>query len=142
MHLTAGRANPVASRVAAIAAAIKSRSAGASGCVIVMSGDIAFSGKPAEYELATRFFRQLLADLAPACGISAIPLLLIPGNHDCDFSLDTQTRAILLDSIAPGTVDESVIAACVAVQAPYFAFEHTFNASLTDVTVLPASRSL
>jgi predicted phosphodiesterase len=51
--------------------------------LILVSGDIAYSGQPAEYELARAFFDDLLAavDLPPE------RLFLVPGNHDVDRDL-------------------------------------------------------
>jgi tetratricopeptide (TPR) repeat protein/predicted phosphodiesterase len=50
--------------------------------LIFFTGDIAHSGLAAEYEIATRFFDELLA----AAGIPKNRLYLIPGNHDVDRS--------------------------------------------------------
>lgn len=50
--------------------------------LIFATGDIAFSGKPAEYKVATRFFDDLLA----ATELERRHLFVIPGNHDVDRS--------------------------------------------------------
>ncbi len=47
---------------------------------VVVSGDLAFSGQPAEYDLAGRFFDDLLQ----ATGLGKERLFLVPGNHDVD----------------------------------------------------------
>lgn len=47
---------------------------------VVVTGDIAHSGKPAEYELARQFFDELLRVTA----LGKDRLFLIPGNHDVD----------------------------------------------------------
>jgi tetratricopeptide (TPR) repeat protein/predicted phosphodiesterase len=51
--------------------------------LIFATGDIAFSGKSAEYELATRFFDELL----DAANVEREHLFVIPGNHDVDRTL-------------------------------------------------------
>jgi hypothetical protein len=48
--------------------------------LILVSGDIAFSGAPAEYALARAFFDELLA----ATRLSRQQLFPVPGNHDVD----------------------------------------------------------
>ncbi len=48
--------------------------------LIFATGDIAFSGKAAEYAEATKFFDDLLLVL----GLSKHELFVIPGNHDID----------------------------------------------------------
>jgi tetratricopeptide (TPR) repeat protein/predicted MPP superfamily phosphohydrolase len=65
--------------------------------LIFATGDIAHSGQPAEYEIATQFFDQLLA----AAALPKSRLYLIPGNHDVDRevgetllrTLDSEKRA-------------------------------------------------
>jgi hypothetical protein len=47
---------------------------------IVVSGDVAYSGQPAEYDLARAFFDDLLA----ATGLGKERLFPAPGNHDVD----------------------------------------------------------
>ncbi len=49
---------------------------------IVVTGDIAFSGNPAEYKQACRFFDGLLN----AVSLPKSRLLVVPGNHDVDRS--------------------------------------------------------
>src|SRR5947209_613163 len=51
--------------------------------LIFATGDIAHSGKPTQYDLATDFFDQLLA----ATGLDRRYLFVIPGNHDVDRDL-------------------------------------------------------
>jgi tetratricopeptide (TPR) repeat protein/predicted phosphodiesterase len=58
------------------------RSAGRQADVVFATGDIAFSGQSAEYEVAGRFFDELL----DAAGLERRHLLVIPGNHDVDRS--------------------------------------------------------
>ena len=47
---------------------------------IVTTGDIAFSGKRHEYDLALTFFDALLGEL----GVDRSRLFIVPGNHDVD----------------------------------------------------------
>jgi len=48
---------------------------------IVFSGDVAFSGKPDEYEFAKE---ELFEPLLKACNLSSEKLFIVPGNHDLD----------------------------------------------------------
>jgi predicted MPP superfamily phosphohydrolase len=50
---------------------------------IVITGDLAFSGKSSEYELA----RQFLDELLKITNVSRQRLFIVPGNHDVDWSL-------------------------------------------------------
>ncbi len=53
--------------------------------LIVVTGDIAFSGQSSEYELASEFFASLVGNL----GLSANRLCVVPGNHDVDRGIQT-----------------------------------------------------
>jgi tetratricopeptide (TPR) repeat protein/predicted phosphodiesterase len=48
---------------------------------VVFSGDVAFGGKPEEYQAAREQFFQPLLD---ACGLEPKHLFIVPGNHDLD----------------------------------------------------------
>lgn len=52
---------------------------------IVITGDLAFSGKPVEYTLAHRFLDELLV----TTGLGRERLFVVPGNHDVNRSLIT-----------------------------------------------------
>lgn len=47
---------------------------------VLLSGDLAFSGKSAEYEIAAAF----LDALSEACGVPTARIYCVPGNHDVD----------------------------------------------------------
>lgn len=51
--------------------------------IIVLTGDIAYSGKRAEYDLARTW---ITTELLPAAGLEADRLVIVPGNHDVDRS--------------------------------------------------------
>jgi predicted phosphodiesterase len=51
--------------------------------LIVLTGDIAYSGKAAEYDLARTWITQ---ELLPAAGVGVDRLVIVPGNHDADRS--------------------------------------------------------
>ena len=59
------------------------RSRGVAPDLIFATGDIAYSGKAQQYELATRFFDELLE----AAALDRNRLFVIPGNHDVDRDL-------------------------------------------------------
>lgn len=93
--------------------------------VILITGDIAHSGKQHEYELA----RQLLGDIENTLRSERdIPIYIIccPGNHDCDFSAaDPDVREMLIKSVKeaqPDDIKPGVIKSCAAVQSQFFSF--------------------
>lgn len=104
-------------RAANVAAAVLSVTPQPKRVVVVISGDVAFSGRATEYALATRFLQELRTAVGP-CSI-----VIAPGNHDCDFTRDDATRRSLIRGFADEIeIDDSVIANCTAVQSAFFAF--------------------
>ncbi|MFQ2441789.1 metallophosphoesterase family protein [Aeromonas caviae] len=62
---------------------------------IAITGDIAFSGKEHEYLIASRFIEKLKNDIN-ADTKKPVEIIIVPGNHDCNFSNANQARSILL----------------------------------------------
>ncbi len=65
--------------------------------------------------------------MAPSFNGAPIPVELIAGNHDCDYSLATSVRTILIDTLKPDKIDNAVISQCTEVQKHYNAFAGSFN---------------
>jgi predicted phosphodiesterase len=92
--------------------------------VILVSGDIAYSGTEEQYKLAEKFLTKIRDSLRSEVSCP-IEVVTVPGNHDCDFEEDNSTREVLIGSLsgpAPPQVDESVIESCTRVQNAYFGF--------------------
>ena len=53
--------------------------------LILISGDLAHSGKREEYNQTTRFLNSLKGAIAERYSISDIQVLIVPGNHDIDY---------------------------------------------------------
>lgn len=53
--------------------------------LIVVSGDVAFSGKVAEYNVAYNFFSQLKNRIKQEFDVGDIHFCIVPGNHDVDY---------------------------------------------------------
>jgi UDP-2,3-diacylglucosamine pyrophosphatase LpxH len=75
-------------RVAAIGNAIKSRLVGIENIFIIVSGDIADSGKQEEYEIAQYFFKELEKNIRLMRESVHLYYIIVPGNHDCCFASD------------------------------------------------------
>ena len=56
-----------------------------SSVIIVVSGDIAFSGKAGQYNIAYNFFAQLKNRIKQEFDIGDIQFCIVPGNHDVDY---------------------------------------------------------
>jgi 3',5'-cyclic AMP phosphodiesterase CpdA len=71
----------------------------ADACFLAVSGDIANTGAPEEYEVARTFFTDLRSALLIG-GIPRVEVTMIPGNHDCNLRNQNDTRTFLHINIA------------------------------------------
>jgi hypothetical protein len=127
IHLHHSKPNPVLDRAARIVDAIRGIEPGrARQCVLLVTGDVAFSGKPEEYRLASDFLAGLRQRLESETD-NPVEVILIPGNHDCDFAFDSKARGLLRDaSLNCGDADASVVDIATNVQSAFFEFRSTF----------------
>lgn len=65
--------------------------------VIIITGDIAFSGKKQEYDTASSFINYLKESLNYTKNLY---FFMVPGNHDCDFDLETSITKIVRDNLS------------------------------------------
>lgn len=93
----------------------------------VISGDIANSGKPEEFEVAKKFL-SIVRTFLKEDG-QEINYIIVPGNHDCNFDLDTQLRVNAIKNMNYTTlgIDESVINECLKVQDSFWDFYSFYN---------------
>lgn len=68
---------------------------------IIISGDIAFSGDPAEFEFATTWLRSL----CDACGCTMQSVFVVPGNHDAVRKLADENLVQLIHNGIKGARD-------------------------------------
>ncbi|OHD19690.1 MAG: hypothetical protein A2086_01660 [Spirochaetes bacterium GWD1_27_9] len=96
---------------------------------IIITGDIAYSGKNTEYEIAKSFFNNLLNFLK--FENKEIKFILIPGNHDCNFSNCNEKRKnnlkkIYNENFYTFSDKNTIINECLSVQKDYFDFCNIF----------------
>ena len=128
--------DPILKRAPAIARTIFPALPNASAVVVVVSGDIAFSGTTEQYEAALTFLESLRSEIQSERPVP-VQFVPCPGNHDCDFSKDTSARRMVLAAVQTrggSSVDESVIATCVETQDAYFAFEKRLTADIEHIS--------
>lgn len=68
---------------------VRRRKAGATFDFILATGDLAYAGKAAEYDLAATFFDELTS----ATGVPRERIFCVPGNHDIDRGRQTMSFA-------------------------------------------------
>jgi hypothetical protein len=125
LHLRSSR-DPIVGRSAQIAAAIASAAIDPSFCILAFSGDLAFSGTESQYVACEKFIATIQSELARRMPTAPIELVMIPGNHDCDFSSGLESRDIVrgalperLSVLKDGT---DIVELMTIVQSSFFDF--------------------
>ena len=104
---------------------------------IVVSGDIAYSGNKQQYSLAKNFLNGIRDWLNRVYSKEFVfqQIIVVPGNHDCDFTIDNQLRRNSVKTVSTETIgdDYSVIEICIQVQKEFFKFESELNSRDEDL---------
>lgn len=89
--------------------------------LLLISGDIAFSGQEQQYELAFSLINELAEYLVQQRNVS-MHYAFVPGNHDCDFSTASSFRGTLMSGVATTQVDAAYYDEVAKVQKNYWDF--------------------
>lgn len=116
--------NPVMDRIEQIASAVISVGPTPDMYLVILSGDIAFSGEPAEYDVAAAFLEGLREKLSRAAPSSELVFLSVPGNHDAVLPADEMSvrEALVrgvLSSINGPRIDPGLLRKLLEAQGPY-----------------------
>lgn len=90
---------------------------------IVVTGDVAQSGKAEEYEAAEKLLHSIWDSLS-AEAKGNVHVVVVPGNHDCALA-PNKTRDISIDHVAKNPAEATnaeIVATCTAVQSNFFKF--------------------
>lgn len=124
IHISSSK-DVVLGRAPSIAVAVKGVEPAPDAYIIVVSGDVAYSGRADQYRLAD----TMLGTIATEIEGNGKPVFrcLLPGNHDLDFTSQPDTRPRLLESIR-GEVDRvqldgETVRQMLTVQENFFNFE-------------------
>lgn len=135
IHIT-GDADAILSRGQQIVDGIKNLEYSPDACVVTVTGDIAYSGSEGQYLQAL----NLMDELTQGLGVSlsrngarevSVETVIVPGNHDCDFSGDQSIRDLVVERLSREITDapaDPMINACTAVQANFFNFVQSLHA--------------
>lgn len=90
---------------------------------LIISGDIVNHGKAVQYISA----KEIIQNIMNENNIKKI--VIVPGNHDCNFDLDTQIRRNSINNVDYNTLgdDGSVIEQSINVQKDFWEFYSEFN---------------
>lgn len=95
--------NPVCGKLSHIANAVQGVTQDISDILLLVTGDVAYSGRQDEYMLAAAFLGGVEGRLRDLPGVNFLGTVVIPGNHDCDFGNQGSVRSLLLSSMGPST---------------------------------------
>lgn len=128
IHFTDNK-NWIDDKIATIVSALIADLKCVSKAYILITGDIANTGKTAEYLVAEFFFNKLKGSLERFCPSTEIKFIMIPGNHDCNFDYDTQSRRNDIKGMDYSKIgeDDSVTNSSMSVQKDYWKFYEKFN---------------
>lgn len=126
MHISSGQ-DAILGRAVPIKQAILATYPSPEACIIIVSGDIANSGKAAEYGVALGFLNDLRSTLQ-ASGIANVAIVVVPGNHDTDLEDEVDVRTDILESVEkyvskPIDFGGLRYASVISVHSNFFAFE-------------------
>jgi len=94
--------------------------------VIVVSGDIVFSGLKEQYNLAEKFFDELKSYIEQNRN-STVEFVFSAGNHDCNFQQNDSIRETLISSLSNSDPDNAYINNIISVQDNYFDFVSKYH---------------
>lgn len=90
--------------------------------LLCVTGDIAFSGKEEQYMNASIIFSEIIDNIKKRHNNVYICLIVVPGNHDCNFDKANSVRDTILRNKNLNLADESIIKTCTSVQENFFSF--------------------
>lgn len=101
---------------------------------LLISGDIAFSGKKEEYLKAKTFLSGIKLIVNNTYKNMEWLYILIPGNHDCDFSMGNDLRSLILKNMNYETIgkDNSIIDLSISVQKEFWTFYSSYHQLPSD----------
>jgi hypothetical protein len=115
----------VLQRTAEISAAIQPLLPLATRVILIITGDIAQSGKAVEYTLAKNFIRAIATDIEIRHGYEP-EIITVPGNHDADFdSPRARVRKHVLATLkaqAPSSIEQADVEECIGIFDAYEVF--------------------
>jgi hypothetical protein len=114
IHLKVGR-NAVSNRTSQIVSAASAHDHEVEHWLIIISGDVAYSGKKEEYEIASQLIANLKKELGKLSAKLHAEIVIVPGNHDCSFSEPNSIREMFLanQNANKERLDSDIITACL-----------------------------
>lgn len=123
--------NPIEHKLQKLYEAIRNELANKKVLFIVITGDISQSGQKKEFDKAKTFLDALEELLKNKYKTLEIEYVFSQGNHDCDLTLHSKMRDMLIEGVKSdnSSMDDEIAKTCVKVQQDYLSFVESFNVS-------------
>lgn len=96
---------------------------------LVVTGDIAYSGKDCEYDNAKFFFNKVKNGVLDK---DRRYILFTPGNHDCNFDLESESRKFIINEIKEEKITFKLVNELTQIQEGYFKFAREASKGMHD----------
>lgn len=128
--------DPALTRAEQLGAAIAAEAtADVSTIVLAICGDAAYSGLRNEFAIATDFIKKIENAIKLRHPAITIVRIIIPGNHDCNFSGDQAARDVMLRAITETEIPaKSIQEIILGPLTEYFAFSEALAGTTSAIT--------
>lgn len=100
--------------------------------ILICSGDISFSGKKEEFQVAEKLFDNLISEIKSRCEIhDDIEFLIVPGNHDLDMDLLNRDSSEIIKYYSNNKISEKYSDELSAL-SNYYEFANKYVGSSCD----------
>lgn len=120
--------------VDAITSVFRPFSSGIETVLIIISGDLAFSGLKHQYISLRKFLADIRDGIYRTYNINKIEFAVVPGNHDVDYTFGELNRTDLEDILKSDSYD-SIVSQEFAKQKQFLVFARKFGCFLQDTLV-------
>ena len=130
IHLV-GNSDRINNRVIALKQACAGAIRNACDVVVAITGDVAYSGQTEQYQQADKILCEV-SDYLRTEKNSNVSIVMVPGNHDCNFGNTNSVRDVLINSINP-SIDADYFKTVNSTQENYAQFASKYGLQLNSV---------
>ncbi|MET0116502.1 MAG: metallophosphoesterase [Sedimenticola sp.] len=122
-----GMSDKVISQASTIASGFYDYARNSDCCLIVITGDIAFSGHKEEYQAALELIINIKGLIEAEIDGREVDIILTPGNHDCTLKPENAARTTIVDQVISNNnlaTNNDIVNHCTAAQKEFFEFRN------------------
>ncbi|MEW8489712.1 MAG: metallophosphoesterase [Candidatus Thiodiazotropha endolucinida] len=122
----------VANQASTIASGCYDYARNSDACLIVVTGDIAYSGSECEFKACSVLLTKIRQLIENEADNQKVDIFLAPGNHDCALLPENIARNTIIEQIVSKNElasDNDIVDLCTKVQDEYFKFRDSITTS-------------